>query len=268
MLCAAYIRNRCPSSLINNKSSYEMWYNRLPVVQHFRVFGSLCYALIPKHQRNKLGDRSCKCISLGYSVTSKAYRLYDEQNKKFILFRDVIFLESNKRGVPILDQFVVLPSLTHENVIAEENLDDNNVSAGLEIAPEEPVLDHVFQEEQPSQPLQQPLRRSTCARKVPSKPNCFLEAANCDEWKDAMQKEYDALINNGTWRLVDPPAGIKPIGCKWVYKIKYKADGLLDKYKARLVEKGYAQKEDIDYTKTFAPTTKWGTIRTLFSLAA
>eukprot|EP00253_Pinus_taeda_P029082 PITA_29082 len=53
-----------------------------------------------------------------------------------------------------------------------------------------------------------------------------------------MQKEYDALIKNGTWKLVDPPLGTKPIGCKWVYKNKYNADGSLDKYKAKLVEKG------------------------------
>eukprot|EP00253_Pinus_taeda_P010905 PITA_10905 len=60
-----------------------------------------------------------------------------------------------------------------------------------------------------------------------------------------MQKEYDALIKNDTWRLVDPPFGTKPIGCKWVYK---------NKYKARIVEKGFAQKEGVDYEETFAPT--------------
>eukprot|EP00253_Pinus_taeda_P025567 PITA_25567 len=52
-----------------------------------------------------------------------------------------------------------------------------------------------------------------------------------------MQKEYDALIKNGTWKLVDPPLGTKPIGSKWVYKNKYKADGSLDKHKAKLVAK-------------------------------
>ena len=70
-------------------------------------------------------------------------------------------------------------------------------------------------------------------------------------------------MKNGTWKLVDPP-----IGCKWVYKNKYRSDGSLDKHKARLVEKGYAQMEGIDYEETFSPTAKWATIYTLLSLAA
>ena len=53
-----------------------------------------------------------------------------------------------------------------------------------------------------------------------------------------MQNEYDALVKN--WKLVDPPFGTKPIGCKWVYKNKYILDGSLDKHKVRLVAKGYA----------------------------
>ena len=99
-------------------------------------------------------------------------------------------------------------------------------------------------------------------------PTSFKGTASCDEWKEVMQKEYDALIKNGTWTLVDPPLGTKPIRCKWVYKNKYKADGSLDKHKARLVAKGFSQKEGVDYEETFAPTTKWATIRTLFALAA
>jgi hypothetical protein len=70
-------------------------------------------------------------------------------------------------------------------------------------------------------------------------------------------QEYDALIKNGTWKLVDPPFGTKPIGCRWVYKNKYKSNGSLDKHKARLVAKGYAQKEGITMRKLF-PHTKMG----------
>lgn len=84
-------------------------------------------------------------------------------------------------------------------------------------------------------------------------PTSFKEATSHDEWKEAMQKEYDALIKNDTWKPVDPPLGTKPIGYKWVYKNKYKADGELDKHKARLVAKGFAQKEGVDYEETFPP---------------
>ena len=67
---------------------------------------------------------------------------------------------------------------------------------------------------------------------------------------------------------MDPPVGIKPIGCKLIYKIKYKVDGSLKKHKARVVAQGYAQKGGINYTQTFSPTTKWGTIRSLFAIVA
>jgi len=89
-------------------------------------------------------------------------------------------------------------------------------------------------------------------------PTSFKEAASHDEWKEAMQKEYDVVIKNDTWKLVDHPFGTKPIGCKWVYKNKYKDDGSLDKHKASLVAKGFAQKEGVDYEENFAPHNKMG----------
>jgi hypothetical protein len=92
VLCAVYVKNSSPSHALGNKTPYEMWYGCIPSVRHRRVFGSNYYALIPKEQRNKLGARSRKCIFLGYSNTTKVYRLYDEINKKFFLSRDVIFL--------------------------------------------------------------------------------------------------------------------------------------------------------------------------------
>ena len=58
---------------------------------------------------------------------------------------------------------------------------------------------------------------------------------------------------NHTWELIDLPPGAKSIGYKWIFKRKLKPDGSLDKFKVRLVAKGYTQKKDFNYFDTFAP---------------
>jgi hypothetical protein len=78
-----------------------MWNSCIPLVRHLRVFGSTYYALIPNEKQNKIGARSQKCIFLGCTNTTKAYCLYNEVNKKFILFKDVVFLESTKNDKTI-----------------------------------------------------------------------------------------------------------------------------------------------------------------------
>ena len=95
VLCVVYLRNISPTHALNNKTPYEMWHGHVPLVRHLKVFGSTYYALILKEQRNKLGATCQKCIFLGYSNTSTAYRLYYEVNHKFIISRDVVFLESS-----------------------------------------------------------------------------------------------------------------------------------------------------------------------------
>jgi len=78
----------------------------------------------------------------------------------------------------------------------------------------------------------------------------------------------EALQKNNTWKLIPQPEGKKIIGCKWVFSIKYKADGSIDRYKTRLVAKGFTQTYDIDYVETFFPIAKLNTIRVLLSLVA
>jgi hypothetical protein len=82
-----------------------------------------------------------------------------------------------------------------------------------------------------------------------------------------MDVEYDALEKNQTWHLV-PPEGIKNvIDCKWVYKVKRKADDTFDRNKARLVAKGFKQRYGIDYEDTSSPVVKAATVRIILSIA-
>ncbi|KAJ0528553.1 putative RNA-directed DNA polymerase [Helianthus annuus] len=98
-------------------------------------------------------------------------------------------------------------------------------------------------------------------------PTCYNEAAKDPRWVEAMNKEMEALFRNNTWTLVDLPPSRKPIGCKWVYKVKYKSSGEIERFKARLVAKGFNQREGLDFGETFSPVVKMVTVRCIIALA-
>ncbi|XP_035842144.1 uncharacterized protein LOC118488849 [Helianthus annuus] len=100
-----------------------------------------------------------------------------------------------------------------------------------------------------------------------TEPSSYSEASRDPKWVEAMNLEMEALLRNQTWELVDLPNDRKPIGSKWIYKIKYKANGEIERYKARSVAKGYNQQEGLDFGETFSPVVKMVTVRCVLSLA-
>jgi hypothetical protein len=102
----------------------------------------------------------------------------------------------------------------------------------------------------------------------PLEPRSHSEAVKSSLWKEAIDKELASHASNGTWTFVKLPAGRKAIGSKWVFKIKLKADGTVERAKARLTAKGFAQREGVDYHETFAPVLHYKTLRVVLALVA
>lgn len=93
----------------------------------------------------------------------------------------------------------------------------------------------------------------------------FAEAKEMKVWLDACKDEIASIEKNQTWILFELPAGAKPIGLKWVFKIKRNPDGSINKDKARLVAKGYVQRHGIDYDEVFAPVGRIETVRLIIA---
>lgn len=100
---------------------------------------------------------------------------------------------------------------------------------------------------------------------LPWEPRTFSQAVSTFDWVATMESEFQAILANDTWTLCPQPHGRHVILNKWVYK--QKPDGSIDRYKVRLVAKGFEQKDGAYYNETFSPVIKLATIRLLLTVA-
>ncbi|KAK9044876.1 hypothetical protein V6N11_058767 [Hibiscus sabdariffa] len=98
-------------------------------------------------------------------------------------------------------------------------------------------------------------------------PTSIDEALKDPKWRKAVKEEVCALEKNETWTITDLPQGKKTVGCKWIFVVKYNSNGGVERYKARLVARGFTQTYGLDFIETFAPVAKLNTVRVLLSLA-
>ncbi|GJY30832.1 ribonuclease H-like domain-containing protein [Tanacetum coccineum] len=241
-----------PSYVLNGKSPYEMIYIKTPTPSHLRVFGCLCFATI-LNNHDKLGSRSEKCVMIGYSNYKKSYRLYSLDRHQFIFLRDVKFFEFVFPSKDSTSKVVVT-----SNVF--QNLNHINFS-DIEY-PEMPYDDERVNPKLNSD------QKSHSDSSHSSMPDRDLNNAyfSDDKFENDIQREIDALLRNDTWETIDLPKDRKSIGSKWIFKIKYKSSGEIDRYKARLVAQGFGQKEGIDYEETFSSVVKMVTVRCLLNV--
>jgi len=286
---ATHILNRCPTTALANITPENAWQNRTPSVQHFKVFGCIGHVHLPNASRKKLDNKSIKCVFMGISEESKAFRMYDPETQKIIISRDVIFEEMEKWDWNQSGETTSQDFLCAEIDEKEENEDSpreattvgdqrarntertrrqpvwmQDYESGEGLSEKEEVAQIVLEKqvEQLTQEMQQ------LAMFVANDPTTFEEAVKSQVWRNAMESEIAAINRNGTWELTDLPIGTKKIGVKWIFKTKINERGEVDKCKARLVVKGYAQQAGIDYNEVFAPVARWDTIKLTLSIAA
>lgn len=289
-----------------DKTPGELWYGKKPDLSHIRVFGSICYNHIPSEKRKKFEAKASKCILLGYA-TNNAYRLWDIEKKKLVIGRNVTFNEKSVLNrTKMVEIFDSEAEIERDGELEAADDDDNEPldhstyqectgddqdkihSTNRDCAGNDQEKINSVSPENTGN-IDSELRRSSRERKKPERfgeveshyaysaqqyvncdPESIDEAKQRDDWPDwkkAIDSEYASLVKNDTWTLCDLPKGRRAITGKWVFKLKHKANGEIDKYKARFVARGCSQKAGFDYAETYAPVAKLTTLRILLAVA-
>ncbi|KAH9669014.1 hypothetical protein KPL70_021617 [Citrus sinensis] len=297
---ASYLVNRSPSSAIGFKTPEELWNGKPANYQNLRVFGCPAYLHI---NQGKLEARALKGVFVGYPDGVKGYKIWCKDQGKCIVSRDVVFHESvllkesaehdaglqdnpaaNKRSGSETSK-VKVELLTDKSSEKEAASDDERATAESEEhevseLPQADLQNYQLARDRVRREVRAPVRYGyadliayalLCADEVtieePANFSEAMESVHCDKWLEAMQDEMESLQRNQTWTLIPNPGNKRLISCKWIFKRK---EGIPDveppKYKARLVARGFTQREGVDFNEIFSPVVKHSSIRILLAM--
>ena len=274
----------------------EIFWSDARCIQFERLW-MYCLQHIPDAKRRKLNKKSYKCVFVGYPEGNKGCKLYDLEKKSFVRSRDIILQErtfhdfESKENLEVYDEDEVNPESSVVGAIIDPN-DHAKEGANDDVEVDVPVpelnnhpmgetYEDNFMREVQNLNLQRerrPPRRFddevyNCSEDLTadineaSNINEAWNGKNSTEWKKAAESEYKSLIDNHTWDLVPLPEDKNVIGSKWVFKVKRKADGTVQRFKGRLVAQGYTQSPGTDYDEVFAPVARYTSIRSLLAVA-
>ena len=228
-----YILNRSFTKALKGQTPHEKWTGRKPSVDHMRIFGSLVHVKQTKGNLSKLEDRSEPMNFIGYELGSKAYRCFDPINSKVIITRDAIFEEEekwtwstqgeNSYSLTFLPDFLSDQTQVDEVDQSDEDMEVStpnieitsspSISEGSQSQRYKSLID-LYSETTPITQDEQ-----ACLL-LGEEPFSYSEAAQEEVWRQAMRDEMLAIDRNNTWELEIPPPNCRPIGLKWIFKLK------------------------------------------------
>ena len=264
---ACYISNRVLIRPLLNKTPYELFYDRTPRIDYFKVFGCKCFILNTKDSLDKFDAKSVEGIFLGYSSHSKAYRVFNKSSNTIEESMHVSFCESIDQSVhkQTNDDDLESTNFFLDNT-AKPNEDDlQRTFVEIRDHPQKQILGDLSKGVQTRAQLERIANMAFISQLEPKK----IDEAIIDEfWMLAMTEELNQFQRNDVWDLVPRPKDHQIIGTRWIFRNKLDETGNVIRNKARLVAQGYNQEEGIDFDETFAPVARLESIRMFLAYAS
>ncbi|KAJ0492733.1 putative RNA-directed DNA polymerase [Helianthus annuus] len=267
ILSANYVLNMIPNKK-KDVTPYELWMGKKPPYKSLKVWGCLAKVVVTPPKRLLIGPKTVDCVFIGYTRPYGPYRFLVHDSKNPGICKGTIMGSKDaswfEQMFPCLHKSEPSSSRPVEEIVPEGEVENDEPR-------EQSNTEEVEIRKSKRQRTEKSFGPEFLTYMVEDEPQTYQQAVHSSEgpqWREAIKSEIDSILQNHTWELVDLPQGCKPLGYRWIFKKKMKPDGTIDKYKARLVIKGYKQREGLDYFDTYSPVTRITSIRMVLAIDA